>query len=355
MSHEFLLALDQARCAVPHTGWTPCYLLLHRHGTLAGAMALYLKTHSRGEYVFDAAWAHAFEQHGLAYYPKLLCAVPFTPVPGPRLLAATHADRVALARQAIEIARENRLSSLHILFPTESDRLALQEAGFLFRESVQFHWFNRQYASFDQFLESLSQQKRKKIKQDRKKVSQAGVRFHWRQGNGIDEETLSFFFECYRRTYIQHGNAPYLNYDFFARLRRCMANNLVIVTAEQNGQPIASALSIRSKDTLYGRYWGTIRFISGLHFETCYTQAIEFCINQGIAVFEGGAQGEHKLSRGMQPVATYSAHWIDDTRYSDAIAHFLEHETQAVENYIDELHEHSPFKEISNIDPSRNT
>ncbi|HEY9281081.1 MAG TPA: GNAT family N-acetyltransferase [Eoetvoesiella sp.] len=343
--HEFLLALDQADCAVARSGWAPHYLLLHRNKKLAGAMPLYLKSHSRGEYVFDAGWAQAFAQHGLEYYPKLLGAIPFTPVPGPRLLARTHSDRVALARQAIALTQQNELSSLHVLFPSQADREALLEAGFIFRENVQFHWHNRQYKTLDDFLANLSQQKRKKIKQDRKKAIQAGVVFQWLQGKEITDEALAFFYKCYCRTYLEHGNAPYLNYDFFSRLHTHMAENLVLVVALQNGKPIACALNIRSGNTLYGRYWGATQFISGLHFETCYIQAIEFCITHQIAIFEGGAQGEHKLSRGMLPVITYSAHWIRDARYARAIADFLARETPAIQNYMDELQEHSPFKD----------
>ncbi len=344
VSHEFLLALDQSGCAAAATGWAPHYLLLHQGDALQGAMPLYLKSHSRGEYVFDHAWAQAFERHGLPYYPKLLSAIPFTPVQGPRLLAHTHADRVLLARKAIEITRENGMSSLHILFPSPDDRQALEEAGFLFRESVQFHWFNQGYRSLDDFLATLNQQKRKKIKQDRKQAIQANVSFRWLQGSEIDDGTLDFFYRCYRQTYLEHGNAPYLNLEFFTQLRLTMADSMVIVLAEQDGAPIASALNIRGRETLYGRYWGSMQFVPGLHFETCYMQAIEFCIAHEIKVFEGGAQGEHKLSRGMLPVQTCSAHWIRDQRYAQAITEFLAQETPAVEAYINELHEHSPFK-----------
>ncbi|RTZ44484.1 N-acetyltransferase [Candidimonas sp. SYP-B2681] len=342
--HEFLLALDQCGCAVAQTGWAPHYLALYRHNALQGAMPLYLKSHSRGEYVFDYSWAQAFERHGLAYYPKLLSAVPFTPVPGPRLLAATHEDRVLLARKAIEITQENGVSSLHILFPSEADQKALKEAGFLFRENVQFHWFNQNYENVDHFLASLSQQKRKKIKQDRKKSTQADISFRWLEGQEIDDDTLQFFYRCYHQTYIEHGNAPYLSLEFFIQLRRTMCENMVVVLAEQHGTPIASALNIRSKNTLYGRYWGSIQYVPGLHFETCYMQAIEFCIANNVQTFEGGAQGEHKLSRGMLPVQTCSAHWIRDERYAQAITEFLAHETPAVAAYINELHEHSPYK-----------
>ncbi|MBV6306437.1 GNAT family N-acetyltransferase [Candidimonas humi] len=348
VGHEYLLAMQQAGCAIADTGWAAHYLLMHRGSDLAAAMPLYLKSHSRGEYVFDMVWARAFAQHGLAYYPKLLGAVPFTPVPGPRLLAANHADRVALAREAVEVARGNELSSLHILFPSEADCQALREAGFLFRENVQFHWFNRNYRDLDEFLAGMSQPKRKKIRQDRKKAIEAGVTFRWLQGADIDEAAMDYFYRCYCRTYMEHGNAPYLNREFFRLLHVAMAPKLLLVLAEQEGTPIAAALNILGADRLYGRYWGCTRYIPGLHFETCYIQAIEFCICRGVAVFEGGAQGEHKLSRGMLPVQTWSAHWIRDERYAAAIADFLERETPAVSNYIDELHEHSPFKK--NID-----
>ena len=347
LQHAFLLALDQTGCALPETGWAPHYLLMHKGKDLHGAMPMYLKSHSRGEYVFDHAWAQAFERNGLAYYPKLLSAIPFTPVPGPRLLAQTHADRVLLARKAIEIAEQNGVSSLHILFPEEADQLALQEAGFLFRENVQFHWFNNNYGTMDDFLGTLNQQKRKKIKQDRKKVEQASVRFRWLQNESIDMDTLLFFYRCYQQTYLEHGNAPYLTPEFFVRLRETMASSMVIVLAEQDGVPVAAALNLRTEDSLYGRYWGSLRYIPGLHFETCYMQGIAFCIAEGISVFEGGAQGEHKLSRGLLPVKTSSAHWIADKRYAEAISEFLAHETPAVSSYIDELRDHSPFKKIA--------
>jgi len=343
-SHEFLSALSQTGCASAATGWAPHYLAMRRGGELAGAMPLYLKSHSRGEYVFDYAWAQAFERHGLPYYPKLLSAIPFTPVPGPRLLAANHADRVLLARKAADIGAENGVSSLHILFPDEADQRALREAGYLFRESVQFHWFNRGYASMDEFLAGMTQQKRKKIRQDRKKVESAGIRFRWLQGNDVDAASLDFFYRCYRRTYLEHGNPPYLNSAFFEQLRTSMADSMVLVLAEQDGRPVASALNILGPRTLYGRYWGSLAFIPGLHFETCYMQGIAYCIAKGVAVFEGGAQGEHKLSRGMLPVRTCSAHWISDQRYAAAIAEFLERETPMVEAYRDELLDHSPFK-----------
>lgn len=344
LRHEYLLAMETSGCAVPDTGWAPHYLLLQRKGSLAGAMPLYLKSHSRGEYVFDYAWAQAFAEHGLDYYPKLLAAIPFTPVPGPRILARNPEDRVALARQAIALARDNNLSSLHVLFPSEQDRTALAAAGFMFRENVQFHWFNRGYTTFESFLASLSQPKRKKIRQDTKKAVAAGIRFRWLQGPEIDGDALRFFVRCYDHTYFEHGNPPYLNLAFFQDLRRNMPGSLVLIIAEQGGEPVACALNIRGESALYGRYWGTTRFVSGLHFETCYMQAIQFCIQEGIPVFEGGAQGEHKLSRGLEPVATCSGHWIRDPRYAAAIEHYLQRETPAMREYAEVLRRHTPFR-----------
>jgi len=347
VSHAFLHSMHQQACACLETGWDPHYLLLKRDNQLHGAMPLYVKYHSRGEYVFDHAWAQAFSQHGLSYYPKLLSAIPFTPVPGPRLLARNHTDKVLLARAAISLAEDNQLSSLHILFPDEADQAALRDAGFLFRETVQFHWQNQGYASIDDFLASLNQQKRKKIRQDRKKVHGAGVSFRWVQGDDIRQADLDFFYQCYYRTYLEHGNPPYLNAGFFNTIGAQMPHQVLLIIAEREGTPIASALNIVGNDRLYGRYWGATEFISGLHFETCYLQAIEYCIANAIGVFEGGAQGEHKLSRGMLPVKTWSAHWIRDRRFAQAIADFLDRETEAVDNYTEALEAHSPFKTIS--------
>ncbi|NYT69488.1 hypothetical protein C7440_3558 [Pusillimonas noertemannii] len=347
--HEFLLALQETGCAARETGWSPHFLALYRNQELAAAMPLYLKFHSRGEYVFDMAWARAFAQHGLQYYPKLLSAIPFTPVPGPRLLARDHHDRVLLARQAIALARQNELSSLHVLFPTPADLSALEEAGFMVRENIQFHWHNEGYRDLDEFLSRLNQKHRKKLKQDRKKSMQAGLHFRWLEGREIDGEALAFFYECYARTYFEHGNPPYLSQRFFELLLERMPENLLLVMACRGNEPVACALNIRSEDTLYGRYWGTTQFVSGLHFETCYMQAIEYCISRGLLRFEGGAQGEHKLSRGMLPTRTHSAHWIRDARYANAISEFLEQETAMMDDYADALHEHSPYKKA--IDP----
>jgi len=342
--HAFLLALQSSACIGPNTGWHGRHLLLRRDGHLAGAMPMYLKTHSQGEYVFDHGWAHAFERHGLAYYPKLVSAIPFSPVPGPRLLASTHEDRVLLAKYAAHLTRQQGLSSLHVLFPCESDRQALDEAGFMMREDIQFHWQNQSYHDFEDFLSRLNQKTRKKLRQDSKKVAQAGVTFRWLEGQQIDQADLAFFYHCYADTYLVRGRHPYLNLDFFQRLLRDMPEALFIVQAWRNEKPIACALSLRDKQTLYGRYWGSTEFVPGLHFETCYMQAIAYCISQGLLRFEGGAQGEHKLSRGMMPIRTHSAHWIAHPAYAKAIQDFLQRETTAVGQYMNALQEHSPFR-----------
>lgn len=344
VSHEFLTALHETGCAARRTGWQAQYLILRRNGVLAGAMPLYLKAHSRGEYVFDQAWADAFQRHGIAYYPKLLSAVPFTPVGGPRLLAATHLDRVLLARGAIEVARRYEVSSLHILFPSPADLDALREAGYLLREGVQFHWQNAGYDSFDAFLAGMNHDKRKKIRQDRKRVHQAGVSFRHVRGQAIRSEDLDFFYRCYASTYESHWSSPYLSPEFFERIRQELPDTLLLVLAEREGVPVACALNVVGDDVLYGRYWGCLEFVSGLHFETCYLQAIEYCIATGIESFEGGAQGEHKMSRGLLPTPTWSAHWIADQRFAEAIADFLQRETQGMNEYLDELESRTPFK-----------
>jgi len=342
LRHEFLHALHQTGCASERTGWIPQYLSLWRDGRLAGAMPLYLKSHSRGEYVFDWAWADAYYRHGLEYYPKLLCAVPFSPVTGPRLLAPTRDTRQRLARAAMELAKST--SSLHVLFPDADQAEEFAARGMMIRRGVQFHWRNDDYRSFDDFLARLSHDKRKKIKQERRKVHESGLILRRLVGSDIGEEHWRFFTRCYNGTYRAHHSTPYLNLAFFQHLGEVMPENLLLVVAELDGKPVASALNVFGGGVLYGRYWGSIGYVPNLHFETCYYQAIEFCIERNIAVFEGGAQGEHKLSRGFSPVQTVSAHWLKHPGFSDAIEKFLDRESQGVEQYIDELTDRSPFR-----------
>ena len=353
LSHEFLHALHQCGCANADSGWLPQFITLWDEVApnavgepamprLAAAMPLYLKSHSYGEYVFDWAWADAYQRHGLAYYPKLLAAIPFSPVSGARLLAATDAARTALARAALALAQNT--SSLHVLFPQTAEAALLQAAGMMLRSGVQFHWTNPGYGSFDEFLAQLSREKRKKIKQERRRVQEAGVCFRRLCGSEIGDDDWAFFARCYERTYRAHRSTPYLNLEFFRRIGRTMPQHLLLIVAEREGRPIASALNLYSQQTLYGRYWGAEEFVPCLHFETCYYQALEFCIERKIELFEGGAQGEHKLARGFLPVKTLSAHWLAHPEFSDAVERFLEREHQGIARYVDELNEHSPYK-----------
>ena len=311
---------------------------------LEGAIPLYLKDHSYGEYVFDWAWADAYQQAGLNYYPKLLCAIPFSPVTGRRLLVSESRFRGPLIDAVVQLAKESGLSSFHCLFPAEDEAAEMQERGFLIRTGVQFHWHNAGYASFADFLAGMTHDKRKKIRQERRKVTDAGITFRRLTGDNIQEADWRFFHRCYVNTYRAHRSTPYLSLEFFLHLGVTMANQVLLIIAEQDGKPIASAFNLFNEQTLYGRYWGTTGFNAGLHFETCYYQAIEFCIERGIARFEGGAQGEHKLARGFIPVKTLSTHLLARPEFSSAVERYLTRETSGMAAYIDELNERQPFK-----------
>lgn len=344
LSYAFLHALHESGSACPETGWQPQYIALYDGEELAAALPLYVKGHSYGEYVFDWAWADAYRRHGLEYYPKLLAAVPFTPVAGPRLLARDDAARAALIDVLVATQQATDVSSTHVLFPPEEHARQLRDAGFLLRSGVQFHWLNGGYANFEDFLATLEQKKRKNIRAERRKVREAGVTL--RRVRGVDalESDWRFFNRCYRHTYAAHYSTPYLNLDFFLRIGQAMPENILLVIAERAGRPIASSLVIHTKDTLYGRYWGEIEHVPCLHFEAAYYQPLEFCIEQGIQTFEGGAQGEHKMARGFLPTRTYSAHWLAHPAFADAIERFLEREAGGIDNYLDELNERTPFR-----------
>ncbi|MBU9663531.1 GNAT family N-acetyltransferase [Burkholderia multivorans] len=351
LRHEFLDALHVARCAVDETGWSPHFVTLTnaRTGRLAAAAPVYAKQHSYGEYVFDWAWADAYQRNGLSYYPKLLCAVPFTPVQGTRLLAVDDDARRRLAATLLAFAEQSDASSLHVLFPTGDEARLLESMGMMLREGVQFHWVNDGYRHFDDFLGTLEQKKRKNIRAERRKVRDAGVTFRRFTGERITDADWRFFTRCYRQTYREHYSSPYLNLDFFRAIGGTMPENLLLVIAEADGQPIASALAVYRRGehgggTLYGRYWGAIEHVPCLHFETAYYQLLEFCIEAGLDTFEGGAQGEHKLARGFLPTVTHSAHWLAHPAFADAVAHFLERETEHIHAYVDELREHDPFR-----------
>ncbi len=342
LRHEFFSALHETGCASERTGWSPRFITLWESGRLRGALPLYLKSHSYGEYVFDWAWADAYERSGLTYYPKLLCAVPFSPVSGARLLAADRTARDRLVAAALELARG--VSSLHVLFPPESEAQELAHAGLMLRRGVQFHWTNAGYASFDHFLATLTHDKRKKIRQERRRVREAGVSLVRKTGREITREDWKFFVRCYTLTYRAHHSTPYLNLAFFARLGETLPDHVLMIIAEREGRPIAAALDIFSDAALYGRYWGAVEHVPCLHFEACYYQGLEFCIERGIRAFEGGAQGEHKLARGFLPTPTWSAHWLRHPRFADAVDQFLARESKGVARYLDELAEHSPFR-----------
>ena len=349
MRHEYLAALHASRSAVAEEGWGPRMATVHRGGQLVAVTPLYLKAHSYGEYVFDWAWADAYRRHGLAYYPKLLCAVPFTPVPGSRLLAVDDAARDALLQGLIEFARSAGLSSVHLLFLSAADRAACVRAGWMLRENVQFHWSQPSQApwtDFEAFLSSLQRDKRKKIAQERRRVADAGIAFETFEGAQIDPELWDFFHQCYTLTYQAHGSSPYLTRGFFDEMARTMAPNWVMFVASRNGARIAASLVAldRRARVAYGRYWGATEHVPCLHFEACYYQPIQWCIAQGIDRFEGGAQGEHKMARGLLPVRTSSAHWLADDRFACAVSDFLEREGAGVEAYVDELGERNPFR-----------
>jgi uncharacterized protein len=345
LAHTFLSALHVTGCASPRTGWRPCYVTAWRGETLAGAIPLYAKMHSFGEYVFDWAWADAYRRYHRRYYPKLVAAVPFTPTPGPRLLAPDGATRRALLARARGLLDAGDYSSLHVLFATDGDTALCAATGMSIRHGVQFHWDNPGYRDFADFLAAFNHEKRKKVKQERRKLAETGVSFSRRTGREISGADWIFFHACYERTYHAHGSTPYLSLEFFETLGATMPEHLLLVIGARGGQPVCAALDVYARDTLWGRYWGATEHLPGLHFEACYYQAIEFCIERRIARFEGGAQGAHKLARGLMPVTTSSAHAIAAPDFAAAIADFCARERTAVAQTVDELETASPFRD----------
>jgi predicted N-acyltransferase len=349
LRHAYLAALHRSGSAVAQTGWAPRLLTLWRGGSLRAGAALYLKSHSWGEYVFDWAWADAYRRHGLSYYPKLLGAVPFTPVPGTRLLACDEADRQALARAVRAFAQDASLSSAQLLFVDDSDLTVLRDQGWLLREGVQFHWQRdpvQPSDSFEEFLGRLQRHKRKNILQERRRVAEAGITFTVHEGGAIDTPLWDFFHRCYERTYAEHHSTPYLTRSFFTEVARALPGHWLMFVAWREGVPLASSLIAidPQQRVAYGRYWGCVEHVPCLHFEACYYQPLAWCIERGWERFEGGAQGEHKMARGLLPVRTWSAHWLADERFAGAVADFLAREGGAVDAYLDELGERNPFR-----------
>ncbi|WP_462387710.1 GNAT family N-acetyltransferase [Acidovorax sp. Q11] len=397
LRHEYLAALHESGSATPRTGWVPRFMTLWEGDTLVAACPLYLKNHSYGEYVFDWAWASAYEQHGVPYYPKAVVAVPFTPVPGARLLARDGATQALLLQAVRQWCKQEGVSSVHMLFASGEDVQTSAEQGLMLRHTVQFHWKNvaptlgtgvsslpqagegppaspgrgalaalgrpggssNHFTDFDHFLASLSQDKRKKIRQERRRVAEAGVRFRWSRGADISAADWDFFYRCYERTYLEHGNPPYLTRDFFARMAAHMPEAWLLFVAERDGRPIATSLIAigaspsggnGQKDqnlVAYGRYWGALERVDCLHFEACYYQPLQWCIDHGVQRFEGGAQGEHKMARALLPVQATSAHWLAHPAFADAVERFLEREGAGVEGYLQELQARSPFKAMA--------
>ena len=345
LAHAFFLALQESGCAMPQFGWQAQFLTLWQDARLLGAMPLYLKMNSFGEHVFDFAWADAYQRHGLHYYPKLVCTVPFTPVSGRRLLAASAEVRSLLLQHALQYARDSGVSSLHCLFLNEADALEAQTQGMMLRQDVQFHWHNPDYRDFDDYLSTLSRDKRKRIKQERRKVQEAGIELHCVSGEQATMEQWAFFASCYLHTLHLHHSPHQLNADFFQRISTALPQHTLLVIASRAGHPIASALNYMTKEALYGRSWGTFEFHSGLHFEVCYYQAIEYCIAHKLKTFEGGAGGEHKLARGFLPVTTRSAHWLAHPQFARAVEDYLQEESVAIAEYVDELNRRSPFRQ----------
>ncbi|MDP3822839.1 MAG: GNAT family N-acetyltransferase [Burkholderiales bacterium] len=349
MRHEYLLAMHTSASATGAIGWLPQFLAVVHDDVLVAACPLYLKDHSYGEYVFDWAWADAYQRHGLRYYPKLLSAVPFTPVPGPRLLARDQASRRVLLRAMRQIALEAKLSSAHLLFLDDADAQAARDEGWMMRSTVQFHWRNCEpepYVDFAGFLASLQREKRKKIQQERRRVADAGVTLTTLVGEAIGPDDWDYFYRCYCQTYREHHSTPYLTRAFFAQMASAMPQNWLLFTAWRGGERIAASLICIDpvRKAAFGRYWGATEHVPCLHFEACYYQPLAWCIANGYQRFEGGAQGEHKMARGLLPVQTWSAHWLAHPQFAQAVSDFLEREGAGVANYIDELNERMPFK-----------
>jgi len=347
LRHEFLQLAEETACVAPETGWSPRHLTIAGDGKLRAAMPLYEKSHSWGEFVFDWAWASAYHQAGLDYYPKLVSAVPFTPAPSTRLLLRDPDDAEAAAcllQAGVTLAEETACSSLHILFPSSADLPHLEKAGLLIRKDCQFHWHNNNYRSFDEFLETFTSVKRKKARRERRRVAERGIRFRRLKGTQIDTETWSVVYRLISRTFMLRGSMPYYDESFFRGISEQLPEGILVILAEIDSEAVAAAVFFESDTCLYGRYWGSDGHYDSLHFETCYYQGIEYCIETGKQVFEPGTQGEHKISRGFSPVSTWSAHWLAHPQFAAAIEEYLDDEARHIDNYIEAVGSRTPYK-----------
>lgn len=348
LQHAFLRALEESGCADADAGWQAHHLVVTQGGKPVAVMPLYLKTHSYGEYVFDWSWADAYRKSARRYYPKLVTSVPFTPSTGRRLLMAKDADSLALSQAIVAAvileAKTLGASSWHVLFPGEEEHALLTQAGLRPRIACQYHWYNRGYTCFEDFLDTFNSRKRKNLRKERETVRKAGIAFTHYSGQDITSTLWQQFYRFYQNTYQVRGQQGYLTLDFFERLSGVMPDSLLLVVATLDERPIAAALSFRDSETLYGRYWGSLDDYQFLHFETCYYQGLEYCIKHGLQHFDSGAQGEHKIQRGFEPTITYSNHWIADPHFDAAIGDFLVREAEYVQQYRGEATGMLPFK-----------
>jgi len=346
--HAFLESLESAGCVGGDSGWTPRHLAVHdAHGTLVAAVPQYLKSHSWGEFIFDMSWAQGYARSGLEYYPKLLSAIPFTPVTGPRLLVRPDVEtdglRDSLAEMLIESARTTGASGAHVNFTTAGDQAALERAGFLRRHDCRFLWRNAAYRDFDDFIDRFRADKRKKARRERRRVAESGIAFRTLRGEDLDDALWDVVFGFSERTFLRHGNGHYLSVDFLRLVSRLLPHTIIVKIAERDGAPVAASIFFQGVDSLYGRYWGSARAEDSLHFEACYYQGIDYCIEHGLQTFDPGTQGEHKIARGFEPTRTCSAHWLAHPGFSDAVARYLQRERAAIDDYIAAAAAHLPF------------
>ena len=345
LRHEFLAAAERSGSVGDDAGWQPRHIgILDEEDGLVAAMPLYEKSHSWGEFVFDWNWAHAYERAGIEYYPKLVSTSPFTPATSSRLLTDNVERIPALIDAAIALAKEGGHSSLHVLFPEPGELPYLERAGLMLRKDCQFHWRNDGYGDFDEFLATFSSAKRKKARRERRLVAEQGIRFRRLSGADLDAETWTTVYQLISITFLRRGSMPYFNYDFFLEISRQLPENILVILAEKQGTAIAAAVFFDSEEALYGRYWGADASYNALHFETCYYQGIDYCIEHNRQRFEPGTQGEHKVARGFLPATTWSAHWLAHPEFYSAIGQYLRAEQRHIDQYVDAVHAHSPYK-----------
>ena len=354
LKHSFLKTLETTNCVGKDTGWLPFHLVVKEGVKVLALMPLYVKTDSHGEFIFDWSWADAFYRNGLEYYPKLVSAIPFTPAQGPRLCLLNSEQRTAISKvikEEIEVlSSESGISSMHILLPNKKELVPFKESGFRIRTSYSFHWFNNNYKDFEDFLLDLTSRQRKNIKKERQKVLDQNISVEKILGGNITDEMWVQFYKFYQLTYLKRGMRPYLNLDFFIEISTLMPDSLLLVMAKDSSNRfVAGALNFFDSDNLYGRYWGCLKEYDSLHFETCYYQGIEFCIEKELKKFDPGVQGQHKVKRGFWPIETYSAHWIKDTRFRKAIEDFLKQEAKQIKRYNRQCRSLLPFKSSVNI------